>query len=134
MEDRLVFDARYVVGIEQVDREHQKLFELAGKIYDHIAADVIVPMSEIRSAIAELVDSTRIHFANEELLMAESGYPDLLEHRQLHAYLMSRIEDFEQDVGSGEQLTPVDAYDFLCDWLGTHIQAKDKHFGKYVSQ
>lgn len=134
MEDRLIFDARYLVGIEQVDREHQKLFELAGRIYDCLAVDVIVPMNEIRWAIDELIDYTRIHFANEESLMAGTGYPDLKEHHELHAYLLSRIEDFDKSFELGEQVTPVDAYDFLCDWLGDHIQAKDKHFGDYFSQ
>ena len=133
MQDRLVFDSRYVVGIEQVDSEHQKLFELASRIYDSIALDVIVPMSEIRSAIAELIDCTKIHFANEESLMEAKAYPDLEQHRELHAYLISRIEDFEESVRLGEQLTPVDAYEFLCSWLGDHIQASDRNFGEYCS-
>lgn len=133
MEDRLIFDSRYFVGIEQVDREHQKLFELASRIYDSLAVDVIVPMHEIKSAIAELIDSTRIHFANEELLMEAQAYPGLANHRELHAYLLSRIEDFERDVALGEQVTPVDAYEFLCSWLGDHIQASDRNFGEYCS-
>ena len=133
MEDRLNFDARYLVGIDQVDREHQQLFELADKIYDCLAVDVIVPMNEIGVAITELIDYTKIHFANEEVLMAEAGYPDLDEHRELHAYLITRIEDLEKSVMLGEQLTPVDAYEFLCAWLGDHIQAKDRNFGAYVS-
>lgn len=134
MEDRLIFDSRYVVGIEQVDREHQKLFELAGRIYDSIAVDMIAPMNQIQAAIAELIDSTKTHFASEESLMETNGYPGLAEHRELHAYLISRIEDFEKSVELGEQLTPVDAYEFLCSWLGDHIQASDKNFGAYFSQ
>lgn len=134
MQDRLIFDSRYVVGIEQVDSEHQKLFELASRIYDSIALDVIVPMNEIRSAIAELIDYTKIHFANEESLMEAKAYPDLEQHHELHAYLVSRIEDFEESVKLGEQLTPVDAYEFLCSWLGDHIQASDRNFGEYCSR
>ena len=134
MEDRLIFDERYLVGIAQVDREHQKLFELADKIYDCLEVDIIVPMNQIRPAIAELIDYTKIHFANEEVLMDAMGYPDLDQHRELHAYLMSRIEDFDKSVERGEQFTPVDAYDFLCGWLGDHILAKDKDFGKYLAQ
>ncbi|MDD5175842.1 MAG: bacteriohemerythrin [Sterolibacterium sp.] len=133
MEDRLIFDARYLVGIGQIDREHQKLFELADKIYDCLVVDVIVPMKEIRAAITELIEYTKIHFANEEQLMRSSDYPDLEEHRGLHAYLISRIEDFEKSVERGEQVTPVDAYEFLCEWLGDHIRDKDKNFGEYSS-
>jgi len=134
MEDRLIFDSRYVVGIEQVDREHQRLFELASKIYDNLSLDVILPMKEIRAAITELVDYTKLHFANEEALMAANAYPELAEHRELHAYLIYRIEDFEKSVESGEQYTPVDAYEFLGSWLGDHIQASDRNFGEYFSR
>lgn len=134
MEDRLVFDSRYVVGVEQVDREHQKLFELAGHIHDSLSVDIIVPMHEIRLLISELVESTAAHFAHEESLMGASGYPGLAEHRQIHADLISRIRDFEMKVELAEQLTPVDLYEFLCAWLGDHIQASDKMFGSFLSQ
>lgn len=134
MEDRLIFDSRYVVGIEQVDREHQKLFELASKIYDSLALDIVLPMTEVKSAIAELIDYTMTHFANEESLMAANGYPSLQEHHELHAYLIYRIKDFEKDVERGEQVTPVDAYEFLCSWLGDHILASDRNFGEFYSR
>lgn len=133
MEDRLVFDSRYWVGIAQVDREHQTLFELAGNIYDSIAVDVIVPMREIRMALNGLVESTRSHFAHEELLMEASGYPGLAEHRELHARLISRINEFEKNVELSEEYTPVDLYEFLCSWLGDHIQMNDKLFGEFLA-
>ena len=134
MQDRLSFDSRYFVGIEQVDREHQKLFELADRIYDSLAADVIMPMNQVKSAISDLIDCTKIHFASEESLMAANGYPDLEQHRELHAYLISRIDDFAGRVERAEQVTPVDAYEFLCSWLGDHIQASDRNFGEFYSR
>lgn len=134
MEDRLIFDSRYLVDVEQVDREHQQLFELAGKIYDSLSVDVIVPMKEISSAIGELVEHTRIHFANEESLMGTTGYPGLEEHRGLHADLLSRIGDFEKRAELAGRFTPVDSYEFFCSWLGDHILASDKEFGEFLSR
>lgn len=134
MEDRLVFDSRYWVGVEQVDLEHQKLFELASHIYDSLSLDVIVPMHEIRAAINELIGYTVSHFASEELLMANSGYPNLDDHRSLHASLISRIRDFESQAAKAEQLTPVDSYEFLCSWLGDHILTSDRMFGEFMSR
>ena len=134
MDDRLIFDARYVVGNEQVDREHQKLFEIAGKVYDSLALDIVVPMKEIRCAIAELIEYTKVHFNSEESLMATTGYPGLAEHRRLHEDLISQIKDFEMRVELGQRDTPVDLYEFLCNWLGTHIQARDKAFGAFLAE
>lgn len=134
MEDRLVFDSRYRVGVQQVDLEHQELFEIAGKIHDSLSLDVIVPMREIRQAINQLVKSTESHFAHEELLMETSGYPNLEDHRTLHANLISRIRVFEAEIEQAEQLTPVDVYEFLCSWLGDHILTSDRMFGDFVSR
>lgn len=133
MEDRLVFDSRYRVGVKQVDLEHQRLFELAGHIYDSLSLDVIVPMDEIRLAINELIKSTEFHFANEESLMESSGYPNLEDHRALHAHLISSITNFEAQVAKAEQVTPVDVYEFLCSWLGDHILTSDRMFGEFVA-
>ncbi|MFA6311268.1 MAG: bacteriohemerythrin [Sterolibacterium sp.] len=134
MEDRLVFGSRYRVGVEQVDLEHQKLFELASHIYDSLALDVIVPMHEIRSAIDELIECTEAHFAHEEVLMADSAYPNLEDHRAIHAELISRIKSFETQMEKTGQMTPVDVYDFLCSWLGDHILTNDMRFGEFVSR
>lgn len=133
MEERLVFDSRYFVGVEPVDAEHRKLFARADSIYDILAADVVMPMDQIKSAMSELVDDTKTHFANEESLMEANGYPGLAEHRELHAYLLARINHFVKSMVRGEQVTPVDAYEFICGWLGDHIQTSDRDFGEFMA-
>lgn len=134
MDDRLVFDSRYRVGVDQVDQEHQELFKLAGNIHESLLLDVIVPMAEIRQAITELVKCTRAHFASEEILMGASSYPNLADHRALHAGLIARIIQFEAEVDKAERLTPVDVYQFLCSWLGDHILTSDRMFGEFMSR
>lgn len=131
MEDRLVFDSRYIIGVEQVDREHKVLFELASGIYDSLSSDVIMPMREIGSAIDKLVKATASHFASEESLMQACRYPGLAEHKALHAGLISRIKDFEAQVEHSDSLTPVDVYEFLCGWLGDHIRTSDRLFAEF---
>jgi hemerythrin-like metal-binding protein len=134
MVDRLAFDSRYSVGIEQVDNEHRKLFDLADRIYDVLSMDVIMPMDHIKAAVIELVDCTKLHFANEEQLMETNGYAGLAKHQEQHASLIDRINDFAKRVVRGEQVTPVDAYEFLCEWLVDHIQTFDREFGEFLSQ
>lgn len=134
MEDRLVYDSRYQVGIAQVDLEHEGLFRLASAIYDRLSVDVISPMGEIRTALDELISNTDSHFANEEALMEAAGYPLLAEHRALHSALMSRIRSFESEIEKAGDLTPVDVYEFLCSWLGDHILTSDRMFGEFVAR
>lgn len=134
MADRLTFDSRYSVGIEQVDDEHRKLFDLADGIYDILSMDVFMPMDQIKSAVIELVDCTKLHFANEEQLMKSNGYSGLAMHQEQHASLIDRINDFTKRVVRGEQVTPIDAYEFLCEWLVGHIQTFDRDFGEFLSR
>jgi len=133
MEDRLIFDARYQLDVPQIDREHQKLFGLADKIYDSLAVDVIVPMQEISRALGELVESTREHFTNEELLMSATGYPGLAQHKALHEQLIATIIALGSDERAA-RFTAVDLYQFLCSWLGDHIQEHDRLFADFFAQ
>lgn len=63
MNDRPQFESRYFVGIGQVDREHQQLFDIAGRVYDGLAGQDQAAFEVARAGIAELLDYTATHFA-----------------------------------------------------------------------
>ena len=134
MDDRLIFGDRYKVGIAAVDAEHQKLFDIAGTVYDCLARDVVAPMSEIRAAVAELVDYARTHFASEEAMMSAAGCPWLAEHHAMHEKLVSRVQDMETRAEIEDFYTPIDLYEFLCSWLIDHIEKEDTKFGQFLAQ
>jgi hemerythrin len=133
MNERPHFDARFQVGIDQVDREHRQLFEIAGKVYDALAASDEAAAAAARAAIAELLDYTVTHFASEEALMAAAGYPELEAHRELHHHLLSQARDMEMRAEFGEQYVPVELSHFLYNWLVDHIEANDRKFGEFMA-
>lgn len=133
MEQRPQFDSKYLVGIEQVDREHRKLIEIAGKVYDNLAHDDAATIEATRNAVRELIDYTVTHFASEEALMAAAGYPDLAAHRELHRHLLKQVHDMEMRVAFGERYVPIELSHFLYNWLTKHIQADDRKFGEFMA-
>jgi hemerythrin len=133
MDERPQFDSRFVVGIEQVDCEHRRLFEIAGRVHDSLANDSATAVSTARAAVAELLDYTETHFASEEKLMESAGFPELEMHRSLHRNLMSLARDMEMRVELGEQHVPLELNRFIYAWLIDHIMTRDKRFGEFVA-
>jgi len=133
MDERPQFDTRFQVGIEQVDREHRKLFEIAGRVHDSLATDGDAAIDAARAAVAELLDYTATHFANEEKLMAAAGYPELETHRTLHRNLIVQAREMEMRAEFGERHVPVELNRFIYNWLVDHIMDNDKRFGAFVA-
>jgi hemerythrin len=133
MDMRPQFEAKYSVGIEQVDQEHRRLFEIAGRAYDGLSANDEAAEAATRAAVAELLDYTATHFASEESLMESTGYPDLAEHRQQHQHLLAQAHDMEMRTEFGDQSMPVELNHFIHRWLVDHIEGSDKKFGEFVA-
>ena len=133
MDERPRFDTRYAVGIDQVDREHQKLFEIAGRVHDCLTADSATAAEAARNAVAELLDYTETHFASEEGLMAAAGFPELEAHQNLHRTLIAQARDMEMRAEIGEHSMPFELNRFIANWLIDHIMTRDKRFGEFVA-
>lgn len=133
MDERPRFDARFLVGIEQVDEQHRKLFEIAGRVYDNLNADGATAAKAAAEAVRELIQYTETHFASEEQLMQAAGYPGLGVHRELHENLITQVRDMEMRAEIGERQVPIELNRFIYNWLVDHIMANDKKFGAFVA-
>lgn len=132
MDQRPEFGDKFLVGVEQIDREHRKLFDIAAQTYDALGVSDAVGQAMLRDAVAELIDYTATHFANEEGLMAEAGYPELAMHQDQHRHLLARARDMEMRVEIEDSAVAVDLTHFLYRWLIEHIESSDRRFGDYV--
>ncbi len=132
MDERPQFDAKYLVGVEQIDSEHRQLFEIVARVYDSLEATDDKAQSLIRDAVAELLEYTATHFTSEEGLMEQAGYPNLGAHRQQHEHLLSRARDMEMRIELDDKYVAVDLNQFLYRWLIEHIEASDRKFGEFL--
>jgi len=119
------------VGIEEIDAEHQQLIK---QLNDLLAACFAGQgPAVLGKTLCELQKYTREHFAHEEDIMHKNGFPGLQEHRNLHAELVSELDDLiEQfEVGADHELSNK-TMQFLEDWLLHHILIEDKKIGRYM--
>lgn len=133
MDERPHFSADFLVGIAQVDSEHQRLFEIAGRVYDCLAAQHDAALAEARSAIEELLEYTSTHFASEEGLMEAAGYPDLAAHRAQHRHLLLQARDMKMQGDRAEDYLPGELNHFISNWLAHHILLDDRKFGEFIA-
>ncbi len=124
-----VWDEIYRIGIASIDEQHQRLFEIANRLYDawqgrHDHA--------VRCAIfQELLDYTVYHFADEERHMAALGYPDLVRHRGYHEKLAGVVRDYSKRLAAREPGIEPRILEFLHMWLNAHVLGTDKEIAAY---
>ena len=133
MDERPQFGDEFLVGIDEIDAEHRRLFEIAGRVYDSLDASDAAAVAVTREAVTELLDYTKTHFTHEEALMEAAAYPELEEHRELHRHLISQAHDMEMRVEFGDNYVPVELSHFLYNWLVRHIEVNDKKFGAFAA-
>jgi hemerythrin len=121
-----VWADNYSVGIQPMDDQHKQLVEMVDRLYEAMKSG---RGNEILGTLfSNLLAYTRTHFAEEEALMQQCGYPGLAEHRQLHEQLTQQVLQMAEQFQSGRGSLTVQMATFLKEWLVNHIQGTDKKY------
>lgn len=138
-EDPFAFSPKYHTGIELVDKEHSRLFEIIGETNDLIHNDLLHDkFDEIIHLIDELRDYTRFHFADEEALMEEIHYPGIDAQKRAHTAFVDKLMEIDlaqmDEIDEHQQDYLNELIDFLAGWLINHILKMDKAIGAYINR
>jgi hemerythrin-like metal-binding protein len=116
--------------IPEIDAEHQHFIILVNVLNRAIVGRMGVV--EIRKRMQAIVDDAVAHFAHEEALFKEWGYPAAEEHAQKHAQILHAMREimgrFERD---GVEYEWVDAGLQVKDTLIEHLLAEDMKYRDY---
>ena len=126
------FTKDYHTGIDFIDEEHAKLFEIATRAYDLLTNQFVTDKYDaIVAVLEELRDYTKYHFNHEEEYMKSINYPKRFSQLHQHTQFISKLESYnlkEIDVNQQEGLLEI--LDFLALWLQSHIKGMDKKIGE----
>lgn len=129
----LMWHESYSVGYDPIDSQHKRLFSISNDLVDAVARPGGSDEKELRKLIGDLLNYTRTHFAEEERLMQQGGFPDFQSHKQLHDAFDDRIREIEEQVRNGETREAASILPALVgDWLLDHIAAEDQKYSAYV--
>ena len=116
----------YETGHPEVDRQHKQLFGMINELHEAMTQghgrDVLGPV------VKSLAAYTRDHFATEEALMREIGYPNLARHQEKHEALTQQVDELLLRFSAGYLTLPSTLSRFLADWLKHHIREEDVEF------
>ena len=116
------------IGVQDMNREHQKLLEIMNRLYDRHEAKA--DRTEIKALLKELGDYTVKHFSDEEAYLTSISYPDLEKHKLIHKDLLEKfgahVTEFSTSGVLNERI-----FAFLKMWLSAHIQGVDMKYGVY---
>ncbi len=122
-----------MLDVREIEQQHQQLVRLFKKLND--AVENRVSRKEIYQIIDEVIAYTRLHFEAEELLMVQSGYPEIEAHKEKHRQLVSEALHLKEklDYVGDEMFT-----DWFNHWpfarVLAHIQYADKQIKDYIAQ
>lgn len=118
------------VGIASIDEQHQRLVGIINAL--HLAMLERREQQVLGETFAELVDYTKTHFAFEERLFAEHGYPAEESHLGQHRALAQRVIELKEDFDSGNTAVTLEVMRFLREWLTGHILDSDKEYVSFL--
>lgn len=126
------WDDSYSVGVEEIDRQHRRLFELVNQLHDACATQC--SEDQVMRVVDEFSDYTRLHFATEEKYMDAYSYADHDRHVEEHMQCSLRAVEFFGKGIVGDDAVADEMLAFLRTWLHEHILGTDKGLGAFLNQ
>jgi len=119
--------------VPEIEQQHHVLVNMLNKLNDAVKNDE--SREDIYRIIDDVISYTRFHFATEERLMDQYGYPEIKAHKDKHKQLIQEVLHFKEKLGY------VGEHQFI-DWFNhwpfanilAHIQYADKQIESHIIQ
>lgn len=114
--------------IQVIDNQHQRIVEYINQLHDAIEHH---SRDEVGQILEQLVEYTLSHFAFEEDLQEQAGYPFVHAHKKVHELFTKKMADFQQRFELGEDISR-QLLTLLRTWLVNHIKRDDGDYAESV--
>ena len=126
---KFVWTEQLNTGIDVIDHQHRRIVEYINQLEDARASGH--PRAEVAFIIGELADYTLSHFAFEESMQEEAGYPFFKSHKKVHDLFAQRVAEYQARFNNGEDVTKA-LSSLLVTWLFNHIKRDDVDYVESV--
>ena len=126
----LEWNDSYSVGIDKIDRQHQKLVTFLNELYE--AMQQGKGKDVLGKVLTDMVLYTKTHFATEEQLMSQYGFPEYSGHKAIHEKMAAKVLSLKKQFTDGSLSSPIQITNFLKDWLAKHINETDKKYSAFL--
>ena len=129
-EDLFPWSEKYFVGVAFADVQHKQLVDIINRFHKALVDNK--GRVEVGRTLDQLIRYTQAHFAAEEKILQNCGYPDFPAHHTEHECLAYAVLEFHQRLMTNELEMTAHAGDFLKEWLGGEILDVDMKFGPFL--
>ncbi len=137
MDTQFVWQDEFNIGVEIIDKEHQRLFKIINKLFT-LKEDEKNSQWACQEGIKFFKGHTMKHFADEEAYMASINYDKLVQHQSIHkGFRENTLPALEQElVMTNYSPDAVDHFLGVCaGWLIGHTLTEDLSItGKAVTK
>ena len=127
---RVEWQKEWNSGNRTIDLQHQEIIALGNSLLDLTQSKG--RQAGIRKAIETLIVAIQKHFADEESIIRDSGFPDTEHHCQIHRGLYAEAREMQESYLKGKTEAPI-LYDFIVHKLILdHILTTDVLYYPYV--
>ncbi|OOM74464.1 bacteriohemerythrin [Clostridium puniceum] len=118
----------YELGVEHIDEQHEKLFEIADRAYKLLTNEFVTDKyDKIIEILEELKEYTIFHFKSEEDYMLSIGYKKFLSHKVEHENFVNTINGIDlSKIDSNQDVAVKNILEFVVNWIDAHILNEDK--------
>ncbi len=129
----VLWTKRYSVGVDKLDSDHLIMASLLNHIDE--ARRFHTDEEVVNRVIKVLIDHAHKHFRREERLLEKYGYPDLDNHKKLHASIRDKLRRLHKV--HSLSLAPADREAItrlLCVWLDDHLLMADMRYKTFLKK
>lgn len=130
--DNLFWKPEYSVGVDEIDRHHQRLFDMIGLL--QLSLDSKLDDDSTITVLDEMVDYVNYHFQREEELMTKYEYPHFKDHKKEHWEFALEAMEFVRKYHENKNALTVEMHNYLKEWLINHILNSDQQYAKFFQQ
>lgn len=126
------FKEEFKTGIDIIDGQHKRLFEIADETYKLLKNEFITDKyDKIVHLIEELKEYTSFHFKTEEDYMESINYKRMFTQKIEHQAFIKKLDEIDLNkIDENQEEYILELLNFLNDWLVNHICTNDKLIGK----
>jgi hemerythrin len=128
-EDLLRWHPGMPVGVEFLDRQHQRIISTLNK---YCAAGARFSPESLAEALSIVSDYAHEHLVAEERFLAQHGYPGLARHLEEHDWYRKTVASMSVLALGGGDPNGEALCDFVSTWWIEHIQSADKEYSAFL--
>lgn len=131
----LVWNEKLETGIQLMDNQHKYWLFLMNKLHDAVQENIDKTL--IEKIFSGMLDYTRIHFADEERLLFENGYPDYDAHKKLHDNFIEQLEELRKRLQQGQLSdwqSTLEIINLMSKWFREHIRKADQKYAAFLKE